>query len=285
MRHVLLLRRRSLHPSVIIMALILLISSADAFCCAPIIVGRSAAFRLSHNARPQLINPCQDGKVLSRLSYPAAMSTAPLQSTSSTSAKSTAVYALIMANILIFIADKILRVPLLRSFYLYHFRVAWWQPLTSLFCHASRSHLSGNIFLLLLFGRSVEDDLGWGGLLFAFAFCGVLANIVSLVLLPASTVSIGASGAVFGLFTVSILSTSLRELDWRKVVEIAVLGEFVLGKVLSEMQVAATGGVAGINHVAHLSGAGAGVVLVLLLRTLLTKMEGAERQRRGRLGS
>ena len=108
-----------------------------------------------------------------------------------------------MASILVFLADKILRIPFLRGFYLYHSRVVWWQPFTSLFCHASRSHLSGNIFLLLLFGRSVEDELGWGGLLFAFAFCGVLANVASLVLLPTSTVSIGASGAVFGLFTVS----------------------------------------------------------------------------------
>lgn len=134
--------------------------------------------------------------------------------------------------------------------------------MTAAFCHGSRAHLSGNVFLLLLFGRSVEDDLGWGGLLFAFAWCGIVANMISLVMLPATSVSLGASGAVFGLFTVSVLSRlSLRELDWRRVVEIVILGEFVVGKMLAEMKVAATGGLAGVNHVAHLAGAGSGIVL------------------------
>ena len=42
------------------------------------------------------------------------------------------------------------------------------------------------------------------------------------------------------------------------------LGEFVFERVLSEMQTAASGGIAGVNHVAHLAGAGAGVLLVLI---------------------
>ena len=151
--------------------------------------------------------------------------------------------------------------------------------MSALFMHASRQHLSGNIFLLFLFGRSVEDDLGWGGLLFAYVFCGVLANLVSMLCLPVGTVSLGASGAVFGLFTVSVLSRfSLRDLDWRSVVEVLVLGEFVVGKMLSEVKTAAAGGVAGVNHVAHLSGAGAGILLVVIVRTLIDKMEQGERR-------
>eukprot|EP00322_Chrysochromulina_rotalis_P019997 CAMPEP_0115831674 /NCGR_PEP_ID=MMETSP0287-20121206/2261_1 /TAXON_ID=412157 /ORGANISM="Chrysochromulina rotalis, Strain UIO044" /LENGTH=202 /DNA_ID=CAMNT_0003285029 /DNA_START=161 /DNA_END=769 /DNA_ORIENTATION=- len=184
---------------------------------------------------------------------------------------STAVYALILINLGMFLADKVLRVPL-RNLYLYHSAARWYQPLTACFCHASRSHLSGNLFLLLLFGRSVEDELGWGGLLFAYVFCGVLANLASLLFLPSVSVSIGASGAVFGLFAVSTLA-KLELTDWRKVVELLVLGEFVIGRVLSEVQTAATGGLAGINHVAHLSGAAAGVVLMGILRYILGKLE------------
>lgn len=194
--------------------------------------------------------------------------------TSPVERRPTAVYALILASIAAFAADNILRVPMCRTLYLYHSKWAWWQPLTACFCHGSREHLSGNVFLLLLFGRSVEDELGWGGLLFAYAFCGVVANFVSLVLLPANTVSIGASGAVFGLFVVSILSRlSLRDLDWRKIVEAGVLGQFVLGRVASEAKTAVAGGVSGVNHVAHLAGAGAGVLLVVLLRAVIAKME------------
>ena len=180
-----------------------------------------------------------------------------------------------------FALDNVLRIPL-RSFYLYHSGVRWWQPVTSLFCHGSRSHLSNNLFLLLLFGRSVEDELGWGGLVFTYLFCGVLANLASLALLPAATVSIGASGAVFGLFAVSILARlSWTDLSWQKIIEVVVLGEFVFKQVLGEMRTAAGGGVAGINHVAHLSGAAAGVLLVVLLRGAMGGMERAEASRAG----
>ena len=190
----------------------------------------------------------------------------------------TAVYALLVANIALFVADKVLRLGAVRKLYLYHTGWAWWQPLSATFCHASRAHLSGNAFLLLLFGRSVEDELGWVGLLLSYAFCGVAANLASLVLLPAATVSLGASGAVFGLFAVSVLARlSWRDLDWRKVVEVAVLGQFAFGQVIKEAQVAAGGGVAGTNHVAHLSGAAAGVLLVTAVRGLMSRMEANEK--------
>ena len=196
--------------------------------------------------------------------------------------KPTAVYALILGSFVSFALDNVLRIPLFRSFYLYHSGVRWWPPVTSLFCHGSRSHLSNNLFLLLLFGRSVEDELGWGGLVFTYLFCGVLANLASLALLPAATVSIGASGAVFGLFAVSILARlSWTDLSWQKIIEVVVLGEFVFKQVLGEMRTAAGGGVAGINHVAHLSGAAAGVLLVVLLRGAMGGMERAEASRAG----
>ena len=190
----------------------------------------------------------------------------------------TAVYALLVANIALFVADKVLGLAAVRKLYLYHTGWAWWQPLSATFCHASRAHLSGNAFLLLLFGRSVEDELGWVGLLLSYAFCGVAANLVSLFLLPAATVGLGASGAVFGLFAVSVLARlSWRDLDWRKVVEVAVLGQFAFGQVIKEAQVAAGGGVAGTNHVAHLSGAAAGVLLVTAVRGLMSRMEANEK--------
>eukprot|EP00536_Pseudo-nitzschia_multiseries_P007260 jgi/Psemu1/296514/fgenesh1_pm.167_\ len=154
-------------------------------------------------------------------------------------------------------------------------RTIWWQPLTSTFCHGDKAHLSGNAFLLLLFGRSVEDELGSFGLVFSYLFCGVVANLVSLALLPSYTISLGASGAVFGLFSVSIAARlSWRDVfDWRKIIEVGVLGQFVASQFLSEAKTAASGGIVGINHVAHLSGAAAGCAMVVLLRVLIRIME------------
>lgn len=197
--------------------------------------------------------------------------------------RATAVYALIMLNLGVFIADKAFRIPfVMRYLYLFHRRWSWWQPLTTCFCHTDRNHLSSNLFLLLLFGRSVEDDLGWGGLLLSYVFCGVLASFASLILLPRYTVSIGASGAVFGLFAVSTFTKlSWRELfDWRKLVEFAVLGEFVFRQLVSEVSTAAQGGRYGINHVAHLSGAVAGALLVIGMRVTVRNFERSEKQRK-----
>jgi len=189
--------------------------------------------------------------------------------------RATAVYALMLANLVVFLADKVFRYNFVaNNFYLFHRRWKWWQTLTTCFCHMDRSHLSNNLFMLLLFGRSVEDDQGWFGLLFSYIFCGVFASLASLSLLAKGTVSIGASGAVFGLFVVSTLGRfSLRDLDWRKVVEVAVLGEFVFRQLASEISTAANGGTRGINHVAHLSGAAAGALMVFVMKFTVTKYE------------
>lgn len=60
---------------------------------------------------------------------------------------------------------------------------------------------------------------------------GTGASLASFFLLPTSSISMGASGAVFGLFAVSIL-TRLKKLDLRLLLEGAILGNFVVQQVL-----------------------------------------------------
>ena len=48
--------------------------------------------------------------------------------------------------------------------------------------------------------------------------------------------------------------------------------------MLSEIRVATAGGIDGVNHVAHLGGAGGGIALVVLLRMLTGK---ASQEKRG----
>ena len=80
-----------------------------------------------------------------------------------------------------------------------------------------------------------------------------------------------ASGAVFGLFAISVL-TKLTRFSFRKLLEAVILGQFVIERFMSEASmVAKSGGVGagGVNHVAHLAGALVGVVLILALNKML----------------
>lgn len=265
------------------LALLSMLVTASAFRGAPIAASRLPVVRASlslGSRRVGVAAPRRSGSVVHAAPTTRQMTTDEFaRSRPGRQQGPTATHVLLLASYVLFVADKVFRVAPVTLLYLDHARARPWQLLTACFCHADRAHLSGNAFLLLLFGRSLEDEIGGAGLLFTFAFCGVAANIVSLMMLPRRTVSLGASGAVFGLFAVSILSRlGWRELiTWHKVIEVLVLGEFVLGRLLSEAKTAAGGGIAGVNHVAHLAGAGAGLVLVILMRVVIANAEAPAR--------
>ena len=51
----------------------------------------------------------------------------------------------------------------------------------------------------------MEEEEGNFALWMSYILTGAGANLISWLLLPTSSVSLGASGAVFGLFTISVL--------------------------------------------------------------------------------
>ncbi|KAF5835352.1 hypothetical protein DUNSADRAFT_7518 [Dunaliella salina] len=181
------------------------------------------------------------------------------------------VYLLMLINAILFLCDQVFHLPMMRSLCLSHAHPHWWQWVTHTFMHASWGHISNNMFFLLTFGRLVEDTEGAFGVVFTYLVCGMGAAFASYLLSPANTVSVGASGAIFGLFAVSVLSR--LQLNLRSLLESLVLGQFVMTQVLSELKSQMRGGLtlAGglqVSHLAHLGGALAGVLLVLLLQRL-----------------
>ncbi|CAD7702513.1 unnamed protein product [Ostreobium quekettii] len=123
--------------------------------------------------------------------------------------------------------------------------------------------------MLYVFGKLVEEEEGALGVWTTYIVCALGGSLVSFFVIP-DAVSLGASAAVFGLFIVSVL----LKLSWniRKLLEAAILGQFVYQQVVREIQNHVAGGVATaggqVNHLAHLCGALAGAILVLLLRQL-----------------
>ncbi|KAI5669333.1 hypothetical protein M9H77_19186 [Catharanthus roseus] len=181
------------------------------------------------------------------------------------------IFWIILLNLGIYIADHVFQVRAIKALYLYHNWPAWYQFITATFCHLNWNHLSSNLFFLYIFGKLVEEEEGNFALWLSYILTGVGANLVSWLVLPRNAVSIGASGAVFGLFAVSVLVK--MSWDWRKILEVLILGQFVIEKVMEAAQ--ASAGLAGnlrqgyalqnVNHIAHLSGALVGVALIWLL--------------------
>ena len=75
----------------------------------------------------------------------------------------------------------------------------YWQIFTSMFVHFGFLHIIFNMFALYYFGRLNETFFSSRSYLTIYIISGLLGNVVSLVMLPAATLSGGASGAIFGL--------------------------------------------------------------------------------------
>ena len=80
----------------------------------------------------------------------------------------------------------------------------WWRLITSAFIHASFLHIGLNMFVLWIVGAPMEQALGRGRfilLYFASAFAGSAGALLQAPLVP----TIGASGAIFGLFGAALV--------------------------------------------------------------------------------
>jgi membrane associated rhomboid family serine protease len=80
----------------------------------------------------------------------------------------------------------------------------WYRLLTSGFLHASILHIGFNMYLLYLLGQQLEPVLGRVrfGLVYLFA---LLSGALGVLLVSPRDLTVGASGAVFGLMGVAVV--------------------------------------------------------------------------------
>lgn len=77
---------------------------------------------------------------------------------------------------------------------------ALWQLVTYVFQHANPMHLLWNMLIMWMFGSDLELHWGPKRFLFYYLLCGIGAGVATVLLTPnTSTVTVGASGANFGL--------------------------------------------------------------------------------------
>jgi membrane associated rhomboid family serine protease len=78
---------------------------------------------------------------------------------------------LMLTNYCLFAADRLAHTQLMRFLPLYAAKWKWWQFITHAFYHCDFGHLAGNMFMLWVFGRSLEADEGTGGLVMYYLLC------------------------------------------------------------------------------------------------------------------
>ncbi|MEW6008335.1 MAG: rhomboid family intramembrane serine protease [Candidatus Omnitrophota bacterium] len=141
----------------------------------------------------------------------------PISDNITVKTRSYATKGIIVTCSLIFLLDLLL-IDLVPTFSLIADKVLisreWYRLITNAFLHGGIFHLLGNMWFLWVFGRSVEDRLGWNNYLFLF----VLGAIFSAVLFIATTNNksipcVGASGtisAIIGAYLILFPKAKLR---------------------------------------------------------------------------
>lgn len=81
----------------------------------------------------------------------------------------------------------------------------WWRLITAAFLHGGLLHLAFNMYALYLFGPFVEDTLGRWRYIATYATLAIGSSVFVYALTDHRVSTVGASGAVFGLFGLALI--------------------------------------------------------------------------------
>ncbi|MFX1315810.1 MAG: rhomboid family intramembrane serine protease [Promethearchaeota archaeon] len=131
-----------------------------------------------------------------------------------------------------------------------------WRIFSSLFLHSDIIHLFSNMFGLLLFGATIENSRSYSNIeyLSLYFISGLIGNLFSLILLPLNSISLGASGAIFGLIGAAFVKIATED---RSLLFLALL--YILFFIITSLA-------PDINLWAHIFGLLSGVIFALFLK-------------------
>ena len=132
-----------------------------------------------------------------------------------------------------------------------------WRLFTSMFLHGGLMHLIMNLFAIAIICYLIEANLGRFKTILVYVISGIGASIASIFWYE-NTVSVGASGAIFGMMGVMI-----AHLIARKTSELN--GLFVIILVLYGGINLALGFLGGVDNAAHIGGLLTGIIIGFVL--------------------
>ncbi len=126
----------------------------------------------------------------------------------------------------------------------------WYRILTSVFLHWTILHIGFNMLVLVMLGPTLENVFGHARFAILFVIAGFGGSVASYCFSSLGTVSVGASGAIFGLMGAVIVAGRRLQTDVTQVLILLAIN-LVIGFVL--------GG--SIDWRAHLGGLIAGAAI------------------------
>ncbi|MFG2132566.1 rhomboid family intramembrane serine protease [Streptomyces sp. NPDC048751] len=125
----------------------------------------------------------------------------------------------------------------------------WWLLFTSMFAHEAIWHIAFNMLSLWWLGGPLEAALGRVRYLALYLVSGLAGSALTYVLASPSSGSLGASGAIFGLFGATAVLMRRLRYDMRPIIALLVINLIF------------TFGAGNIAWQAHIGGLVAGVVI------------------------
>ncbi len=122
-----------------------------------------------------------------------------------------------------------------------------WRLISAAFLHVSLIHLLVNMYSLVIIGTQVETFIGKFKFLFVNLISAICGNLLSLIFNEANIVSVGASGAIFGLMGALLYFGYHYRLYLSEAIKTQIIPVIVLNLLLGFM-------VSGVDNAAHIGG-------------------------------
>lgn len=130
----------------------------------------------------------------------------------------------------------------------------WYRLVTSMFLHGSLLHILFNMYVLVTLGPTLERILGHGRFLLLYLLAGFGGAVASYVFSAPMTLSVGASGAIFGLMGALLVAGRRLRYDVTMVAVLIAIN-VAIGFLFSS----------GIDWRAHLGGLATGAALAAVM--------------------
>lgn len=127
-----------------------------------------------------------------------------------------------------------------------------WRLFTGMFVHANIAHIVGNMLFLFIYGLRAEDLFDVKEYLLIYFLSGLAGGLLTLFFWP-GTLSVGASGAIFGM--IGACTVYLRRAIGQSIITALMFVFFLFALNLGP----------NVNYLAHLGGLAVGLLIGYVL--------------------